>query len=514
MTYSPGVVAVHGPDEYPAFPDELHDVPLRNSLAASAPGPGSDSNSPKSLRSDGTPSGPAASIFPKPQRQAVLTVCVHSPENATESTLGILQVPHTVFTVETKSSLKAFPKAYCAVKRRFSDFTALYEALHFKFAGYFVPPCPHKDLLQGKVMPSKVFLARRAQGLEIFVGRCCDHPILQASKVLMLFLTLNISGSGPSSRLTSHPDWKHVQAEEPLFRCFQLVRSLQPLNNDAMPTPVIASAPTTIASIGHNLLKGIHSFGKRIHSSVLVTPHSGATEDSICDSVTSEALAFGERTAKYTELLRLWTIVATRAENMSTSLEGLREAFDHLSVHESTALTSLMLVHADCCQRQAVNSRNVAEAGQQTSHCLSTFAKVSDAVVLPWQHSEASLQAAHDACSECSAICKAQSELGKQVQKKRELQRVLAPGTSESVTRSHGLEEIQRGIRFLEEQIEGMSMDYRTVRGAIGDEIHAMKGELRVMGPLAALQVAVSEQSLCEDLTRHWEALAHALGAV
>jgi hypothetical protein len=350
------------------------------------------------------------------QRQAALTVSVHSPENATESTLGILSVPHTVFTVETKSSLKAFPKAHCIVKRRFSDFATLHEALQHKFAGYFVPPCPHKDLLQGKMLPSKLFLAKRAQALEIFVNRCCDHAVLQPSKTLLLFLTLHAGPNGSSARLTSHPEWNQALTEEPLFRCFQLARSLQPSSNDSTPTHTITAAPTKIAALGHNLLKGIHSLGKRVHSTVYATStHSGSTDDSACDAVTSEAAAFGERTAKYTELLRLWSNVVLRAENLGGALEGLREAFDHLSVHESTASTAMMIVHAECCQRQSMRCRHVAEGAERAAKGLAAFGKAAEAAALPWAHSEAALAAAHDACTECVAIVKAQAELGRQV---------------------------------------------------------------------------------------------------
>lgn len=164
--------------------DDLQDVPLANSIAPSQNDPTSSLASPRAP-DDATPQAGTSvpEHFPPPHKQTVLTATVHSPESVSDSTLGVLSTSHTVFTVETKSTLQSFPKAHCSVKRRFSEFTALHDALRHKYAGYFVPPCPSKDLLQGKLVAGKAFLTKRAQDLEIFVTRCCDHPELQASNV-------------------------------------------------------------------------------------------------------------------------------------------------------------------------------------------------------------------------------------------------------------------------------------------------------------------------------------------
>ena len=165
------------------FPDEMQDVPLANSIAPSGTEDTSAFNSPRSPDT-ATPQAPThmPSSFPSPSRQHALTVQVHSPESEKESH-GILSTSHTVFTVETASTLKSFPRAHCCVKRRFSDFTELSNALHHKFAGYFIPPCPDKDLVQGKIMPGKHFLSKRTQDLEVFLSRCCDHEEISRSTV-------------------------------------------------------------------------------------------------------------------------------------------------------------------------------------------------------------------------------------------------------------------------------------------------------------------------------------------
>lgn len=167
----------------PPVPDVMHDVPLQNSMATSSAPLSPTATSPKPLDAPATPS--AVPNFPFPHRQHSLCVRVHTPETASDTSLGILSTSHTVFSVETKSTLTSFPKEHCEVKRRFSDFQALYDALHHKFAGYFVPPCPKKDLVQGKLMAGKFFLSERANSLAIFVNRCCDHALLRDSQVCL-----------------------------------------------------------------------------------------------------------------------------------------------------------------------------------------------------------------------------------------------------------------------------------------------------------------------------------------
>lgn len=161
------------------FPDDMHDVNLQSSMAESSAPMSPAAASPKA------PDLPAAPVFPFPRREHALTVRVHSPETASDRGRGIdiLAPAHTVFTVETTSTLTSFPKARCEVKRRFSDFQALFDALHHKFAGYFLPQYPRKDLVQGKLVAGKAFLPERARALAIFLTRCCDHPMLCSSAV-------------------------------------------------------------------------------------------------------------------------------------------------------------------------------------------------------------------------------------------------------------------------------------------------------------------------------------------
>lgn len=120
--------------------------------------------------------------FPAAYSHCGLSVRVHTPETVSHTTMGI-PLSHTVYHVESTSTLSSFPKSCSSVRRRFSDFDALYHVLRNKYTGYFIPPVPDKDLVQGKIRSDKSFLDKRTQDLEVFINECCCHKVIRASSV-------------------------------------------------------------------------------------------------------------------------------------------------------------------------------------------------------------------------------------------------------------------------------------------------------------------------------------------
>lgn len=163
-------------------PDDMQDVPLTDGRVRSST-PSSSVPQPKAAAPvSRSPHLHFPPNFTTPVKPCGLTVRVHTPETVSQSTMGI-PITHTVYQVETKSSLSSFPKTQCAVKRRFSDFDALYTALRNRYPGYFIPILPDKTILQGKLLSDKSFLEKRTQDLELFVNECCHHEVVQNSSV-------------------------------------------------------------------------------------------------------------------------------------------------------------------------------------------------------------------------------------------------------------------------------------------------------------------------------------------
>lgn len=159
-------------------PDDMQEVPLH----------GSTGNAAKAINVARLPMKACEAHLHSPPRFPAayspcgLSVRVHTPETVSHTTMGI-PLSHTVYHVESTSTLSSFPKSSCSVRRRFSDFDALYHALRNKYTGYFIPPLPDKDLVQGKLRSDKSFLVKRTQDLEVFINECCCHKVIRAASV-------------------------------------------------------------------------------------------------------------------------------------------------------------------------------------------------------------------------------------------------------------------------------------------------------------------------------------------
>ncbi|KAG2449349.1 hypothetical protein HYH02_005504 [Chlamydomonas schloesseri] len=75
-----------------------------------------------------------------------------------------------------------------AVRRRFREFVALADLLKAKYRGYFVPPRPEKNAVEGQRM-TDAFVEERRLALERYLNKLARHPVLSASEELRLFLT-------------------------------------------------------------------------------------------------------------------------------------------------------------------------------------------------------------------------------------------------------------------------------------------------------------------------------------
>lgn len=196
-------------------PDDMQDVPLH----------GSTGNAAKAIKVARMPmmkfeahlhSPPQ---FPAAHSESGLSVRVHTPETVQQTTMGI-PLSHTVYHVESTSTLSTFPKSSCAVLRRFSDFDALYHVLRNKYTGYFIPPVPDKDLVQGKLRSDKSFLDKRTQDLEVFINECCCHKVIRASSVRSQFYIRHVCESASKRQ---KPFQKAPKVMWTMFACVVLV---------------------------------------------------------------------------------------------------------------------------------------------------------------------------------------------------------------------------------------------------------------------------------------------------
>ncbi|MEW5304683.1 MAG: hypothetical protein WDW36_007276 [Sanguina aurantia] len=130
-------------------------------------------------------------------------VVVHSPSCASGPTSipGVMEV-YMCYVLTTTTSLPSYAASDFSVKRRFKDVVALADMLQELYPGYFVPPRPSRNALEGYRMTPK-FIEDRRLSVERFLNRLALHPTIGHSQTFQLFLELDGS-------LSSSVAWKRL----------------------------------------------------------------------------------------------------------------------------------------------------------------------------------------------------------------------------------------------------------------------------------------------------------------
>ncbi|KAI6885175.1 Vps5-domain-containing protein [Hortaea werneckii] len=160
-------------------------------------------------------------------------------------TVGNAASSHTVYSVITRTTSKAYVNPNFTVTRRYRDFLWLYERLHENNPGTIVAPPPEKQAV-GRFEQN--FIESRRMALERMLNKIAAHPVLQHDADLKTFLeseTFNVdikhrdrsrdpllgldskpsggaggfmsslglggggSGAGSSGKFIEHDDWFH-----------------------------------------------------------------------------------------------------------------------------------------------------------------------------------------------------------------------------------------------------------------------------------------------------------------
>ncbi|KAG7877431.1 hypothetical protein KL938_004187 [Ogataea parapolymorpha] len=100
------------------------------------------------------------------------------------------QNPYTSYLIEIRTDCASFKQKDYKLRRRYSDFSFLYDCLANDFPTLVIPPLPNKQRLEyikgGRF--TEEFTAKRAVSLHTFLRRVCKHPSLKKSQVFHVFL--------------------------------------------------------------------------------------------------------------------------------------------------------------------------------------------------------------------------------------------------------------------------------------------------------------------------------------
>lgn len=137
---------------------------------------------------EGCSSSPAKSFAPSHPHDDIYFHCtISDPQKEQDGS----QNAYISYLLTTETNSPSFQKPVVRVRRRFSDFVYLYNALVNEFPASIVPPLPDKsrlEYLKGDLRFGPEFTLKRASSLTRFLTRISRHPGLKKSRVFYTFL--------------------------------------------------------------------------------------------------------------------------------------------------------------------------------------------------------------------------------------------------------------------------------------------------------------------------------------
>ncbi|CAD7703522.1 unnamed protein product, partial [Ostreobium quekettii] len=165
------------------------------------------------------------------------------------------------YKVVTKSTLSSYQNPEPVVLRRFREFVALDQLLKAKFRGYFIPPRPEKNAVEGQRMKDS-FIEERRAALEKYLSRLVSHPEIGPSEEMRLFLETDAD-------LATNIHWLMVQPPQQSFLegAARLPKQLFGKEGVPQPTEVMQPAKKS-ADIMRMMREGMQGFKNELYTLV------------------------------------------------------------------------------------------------------------------------------------------------------------------------------------------------------------------------------------------------------
>lgn len=117
-------------------------------------------------------------------RSSPLIIKATDPIKKEQTGIFGLSSSYTSYLVTSQPSISPLSQAK-VVRRRFKDFVQLSDVLKATFRGYFLPPRPEKNAVDGQ---NEAFVEERRSSLESYLRQLAGHPDIATSEVLAVFL--------------------------------------------------------------------------------------------------------------------------------------------------------------------------------------------------------------------------------------------------------------------------------------------------------------------------------------
>mmetsp|Transcript_2540 Transcript_2540/g.5986 ORF Transcript_2540/g.5986 Transcript_2540/m.5986 type:complete len:588 (+) Transcript_2540:207-1970(+) len=238
--------------------------------------------------------------------KAKITITVTDPVKQPEKD-SLIGGTYINYKVEARTELPHFKKNELVVRRRFREFVALAERLDRSHRGYFIPPRPDKNMVEGKLHGSEFVEVRRV-ALQRYLQKLASHPVLCESRELQLFLEWegNISTCG---------EWKEMENQGWKVGLSNLPKQILG-SEKSIPSMEEAQSKGD----GRNLIRGFKELKQKLKNK------AGMGEQvQIQDDGQNEELV--EEKAKLKEVEKHLAEASAQAESMIRRMERVADSF-------------------------------------------------------------------------------------------------------------------------------------------------------------------------------------------
>mmetsp|Transcript_2633 Transcript_2633/g.6308 ORF Transcript_2633/g.6308 Transcript_2633/m.6308 type:complete len:569 (-) Transcript_2633:571-2277(-) len=211
------------------------------------------------------------------------------------------------YKIETTTSLPEYKKKDLSVRRRFREFVALADRLNKTHRGYFIPPRPDKNVVEGK-LHSTEFIEVRRVALQKYLQKLSRHPVLSRSRELQLFLEWegDISQCG---------EWKEMENAGWKAGLTNLPKQLMG-NERSIPSTEEAQSKRD----GTNLVRGFKEFRQKFRNKVNNEVNAAPSELDFNEELVEEK-------QKVKNLQAVLAEASAEAEHMIKRMEKVADAF-------------------------------------------------------------------------------------------------------------------------------------------------------------------------------------------
>ena len=308
----------------------------------------------------------------KEKEPSALDITVSDPMKQPEKD-SLIGSTFVSYKIETVTSLPEFKNKEITVRRRFKEFVALAERLHKSHRGYFIPPRPDKNVVEGK-LHSTEFIEVRRVALQKYLQKLSRHPVLSRSRELQIFLEWE-------GDISSCGEWKEMANGGWKAGLTNLPKQLMG-NESSIPTTAEAQSKGD----GRNLIRGFKEFRQKFKNKV-------SNDKAPSELESNDELLEEKKNVK--ELQAVLAEASAEAEHMIKRMEKVADAFGDFGL---SAIKTSKFEEEEGCRngKYSESGEHIRQVSQHLKGTGTQCVRMSRLVRSGTENTAAQLSSIHD----------------------------------------------------------------------------------------------------------------------